>query len=282
MTPRNHRLLLALGLAVLTSSSRAALLWESDFTSYDTGGGAMAVTINSTGDDNTFTAAIPNGNLSSPIQQVNGSGVPAFMSGNALFIGGTANGSNISFALQQNAIASVGSSGLLVVSFDLYNTSPSALSTTAEARTSGGRSGSTTFSSSTPVSTALRVTLVINKTGSAITLPNTLGALATDSLAVYRFDGTSYAGLATSTGIGNTVTGFATGFSLSTSVSSSTYGLWLDNFGAWDSSADTVNGTSVFELAPGALTSIPEPAATATLLGLSVFGLIVFRRKSRL
>lgn len=280
MNTRSSRLLLCLGLASLCPVAHAALIWKADFASYDTSGGAVALTVNTTGDDDTFTAAIPNANLSSPAQRISDTGAPAFMSGNALFIGGTSTAANISFALQQNAIASVGSSGVLIASFDLYNTSASIVSITAEARTGTGRSGSTTFSSNTPTAAALRVTIVINKTGSSIMLPGSLGSLATDSIAIYRFDGTAYSGYAATSGVGNTVTGFATGLSLGSSTVGASYGLWLDNFGAWNAVTDSVDGVSVLALAPGASASpVPEPARAASAVGVAALGAVVLRRK---
>ncbi|WP_052361177.1 PEP-CTERM sorting domain-containing protein [Geminisphaera colitermitum] len=260
----------AVGLAalLLAASTQAALIWEADFESYNTSSGAVALTIASTGANDTFTAALPNANLGSAVSEVRNVGVPSFMSGNALYIGGTSLASSgVSFALQQNKIASVGASGVLVASFDLYNVSVSGVNTTGEARTSAGRSGSTMLSTSTPVDTAIRVTIVINKTGSDVTLPGTLGSLASGSATIYRFDGTTFEGRATTTSIGDNVTGFATGFSLSSSVvGSSTYGLWLDNFSVWNSLTDTVNGTSILSLPPS---NIPEPSTVALLAGLA-------------
>jgi hypothetical protein len=252
MTPLITRSLVLCGLSVLCPVASASLIWKADFKDYNTGGGAVPLVVNSSGKDNTFTATIPNKNISAPVQRVARADAPAFMSGNALYLGGTGSGGNVSFMLQQNAIVTSGYSGVLIASFDMYNASVSAVSMTAEARTTTGRIGKTSYSASTPTATPLRVTIVINRIGSAIILPGNLGSLATDSLAIYRFDGIKYDGLSISEGISNKITGFATGFSLSSSEPGFTYGVWFDNFAAWDSLSDTLDGKSVLELAPGA------------------------------
>ncbi|RRJ95976.1 PEP-CTERM sorting domain-containing protein [Opitutaceae bacterium TAV4] len=268
----------AIGLAALLSvSAQAALIWEADFESYNTSSGAAALTIASTGAKDTFTSAAPNAQLSSGISEVRKVGVPSFMSGNALYIGGTspaadATPRNISFALQQGALPPLGSSGVLVASFDVYNVSPNGVNTTGEARVTDGRSGKALNSSSTTITTAFRFTVVINRTGSDISLPGGLAPLATNSSAIYRFDGTSYDRMSVSTGdvISTGITGFATGFSLSSPQASVAYGIWLDNFGVWNSLTDKVNGISILSLAPGTnLSSIPEPSTVALLAGLA-------------
>ncbi|MDR1281980.1 MAG: PEP-CTERM sorting domain-containing protein [Opitutaceae bacterium] len=267
---------------LLSVPAQAALVWQADFESYNISEGAAALTIASTGANDTFTGAAPNAQLGSGIGEVRKIGVPSFMSGNALYIGGTspaadATPRNISFTLQQSAIASVGSSGVLVASFDVWNVSPNGVNTTGEARVGGsGRSGSTLTSSSTTVETAFRFTIVINRTGSSIDLPGGLAPLATNSAAIYRFDGSSYERLNVSSGnVSSTgITGFATGFSLSSPSAGVTYGLYFDNFGAWDSLMDRVNGTSILSLAPGTvLSTVPEPSVAALLAGFAALAL---------
>ncbi len=280
--------LVALGLAMIALSSHAALIWQADFESYNTTAGAAALTINTTGSNDTFTSTVPNSRIEEATTEVRKTGVPSFMSGNALYISGKCKEADTtSLALQQSAITSLapGSSGMLVVSFDGYNTSASTVNTLGEARTeTGGRAGSSMYASSTTSNTAFRFTIIVNRTGTAITLPASLGQLNTNSAAIYRFDGTNYDKLNVSDGnlgASTTVVGFAAGFSLK-GVVGSTYGMWLDNFGAWNSLTDTVNGTNILSLAPGALSSpIPEPSTVALLAGIAVLLGAVATRKLR-
>lgn len=245
-------LALSLGCGIPT---RAALVWRSDFESYNTAGGAIAaLVVDNTGDDDTFTLAAPSVSLAGGFSQiVSATGVPAFMSGNALYLGGISEAAAISFGLRQNALPLLNAGGVSVASFDIYNVSVSVVSLIGEVRTRSGRSGNTIYNGSTQMRTPVRVTLVVNRTGADIALPGTLGPLPTDSAALYRFDGKSYSKLAASLGnvASDGATGFATGFSLSSSAVGSTYGLWFDNFGVWDSASDLVDGVSVLSLAPG-------------------------------
>lgn len=266
---------------------QASLIWQADFESYNTSAGAAALTINSTGNNDTFTATSPS-NLGTVSPEVRKSGAPAFMSGNALYIGGASTAASINFQLQQAAIASMtGNGGVLVVSFDVFSDSASQVSISGEGRTASGRDGTSLFSASTVASMPYRVTIVINRSGATITLPDTLGTLDNRSSAIYRFDGTSYSGISlgaeNSVGWSSITAGFATGFSLSSSVVGSAYGMWLDNFGAWDSLSDTVNGTNILSLAPGtALSSIPEPSTLTLLAGIAALaGVTGFRRLRR-
>lgn len=272
-------LALMLSFFLAAHHTQAALIWSADFSSYDTSGGPVAPTLNTTGDNDTFSSSGTPSGLTNTVLEVRSTGVPSFMDGNALYQAGTADGTGTASArLYQSALNSMGSTGVFVVSFDLARVS-SSFSIANEARTSSGRSGSTVYVANTPMD-PLRVTLVINRTGSDITLPGTMGNLATNSLVSYRYDGLNFSGAVFSTGnvTSSSITGFATGMSLSSPSLGTVLATWYDNFGVWDSITDTVAGVNVLSLAPG-MVVIPEPSTAALLLPLAALATLRMRRR---
>jgi hypothetical protein len=267
---------------------RATLVWSADFESYNTTGGPVTATVNSTGDDDTFSDVDATASLEgSLVYQVQGTGLPSGMTGNALRLSITnttgAGISGTSMRLFQYNQASLGSSGAFVLSYDIFQAGGSAgiSSVSGFASTSSGsRSGSGTNASFTADMSAMvvRYTMVINRTGASITLPGSLGTLATDSTASYFYNGTTYGGLNVQSGVtSNSITGFSAGDNRSGTLNNNaTLAAFYDNMGLWNSVTDTVNGVSVLSLAPGA--AVPEPGSLT--LVLLAWPLLAHRRRS--
>lgn len=278
-------------LTLLTGTCPAALVWEAGFSSYDTSGGAVALTTNSTGDDDTFTEiTVSQTGAHTFTANVSDTSVPSLMTGNALKLTLTntsgASESNTTIRLLQYNLPSLGTSGVYVLSYDIAQAAGSTniSSVNGDARTNtGSRNGSgsaSSFMSALSQGTTLRYTLVINRSGAAITLPGTLGTVAADAAVAYLYDGSTYSATATITGITSTsITGFATGDNRSGSIAAGgNLTAWYDNFGVWDSASDTLNGTSVLSLTPG--TVVPEPSTVALLAaGLGGGVLAALRRR---
>lgn len=143
--------------------------------------------------------------------------------------------------------------GVLVVSYDLIRAKDShSFSVRAETRKENRRSGDA-LNLPKVGTDPLRVTLVINGSREDVILPEALGAVPPNSLAVYAHDGTAFGQLLVSAGnvSSNIFTGFLTGLSLRSLAQGRKMGAWFDNFGVWDSAEDTVNGVGVLALAPG-------------------------------
>lgn len=260
----------------------AALIWQADFESYSTISGPVALIVNPSGDNNTFTNTSIS-RIDSPLFQVADTSVPAFMSGNALHVQGTTDSASgtSSFYLYQNALPVIGDTGVMVLSYDLLRSTGSTLGT-LNARLvneAGGTTSSETVSLSQ--ATPYRITLVVNRTGGEITLPGALGLLSTGYFALYRYDGTTFTLTASSlVTASNNASGFQTGPSQSNPAAGLSVDYWFDNFGVWDSLSDTVDGVGVLELAPGVV-PVPESAITPLLI-LGLGGILALRRGKKL
>ncbi len=275
-------LILASTSILIGSQANADVIWTADFESYNTSGGPVNVTLNSTGADDTFSSIAPNSRMSTAASQVASTGVPAFMSGNAFYLEGlvTQDG-NASIRTLQPDLPSLGSDGLYVVSFDFFTSDSTNYSIIGETRAGSGRSGNTLYTASTN-NTPLRITMVINHTDNSVALPSTLGTLNADSMVMYLYDGTTFSGAKFNDGniTSSSISGFSIGISRSNFDENDTPSAWYDNFAVWNSVSDTVGGTSVLELAPG--TPIPEPSTYALILGATcLVGHLALRRRAQ-
>lgn len=255
--------------------SDAALIWSADFESYDTSEGPVAVTFNTSGADDTFRNVSTPLNISNPIYEVRGTGVPEFMGGNALYLAGTGSGGNGTLALRINQSSLPATTTVYVVSYDELMVGDS-YNLSNQAREGSSSAGSA--SSLGGITSPLRVTFVMNLTGSDITLPGSMGTLASGFAITYRYDGTTFVAANATSITKPTLTGFEAGFTKGTTTGS--YAGWFDNFGVWDSITDTVAGVNVLELAPG-MNPIPEPSTAAMLLGVGAFAWLIRSKKAR-
>lgn len=247
-----------LSLFLPASQIRADLLWAADFSSYDTQAGPAELLFEATGRQDTFTSETST-NLDDPTLRVRSDEVPPFMSGNALFQSGTGTNESgtVSSRLFQSSLLPVGSTGVRIISFDLARVSVTSPSLANEARTSAGRSGDTVYLSGLPLD-SLRVTIVINRSGSDILLPGGLGSVGNNSLVSYTYNGSDFSAPVSSNDnlTSSDITGFATGISLRNLHQGREIAVWYDNFGLWDDITDSINGQSVLSLPPG--TQIPS------------------------
>jgi len=253
---------IATGLAFICAwNASAALIWQADFQSY---GNGTSVTINSTGNDDTFSR-LDQGTLTAT------TGVTGFADTVGL-LAGTLNNA----ALDQSGLGAANFAGkAMIVSFDYqivpsstYNLSVRSLSA---ANTLGGKI-STSFAQ-TGGSIAyekVRITMVANTTGSSITLGNGL-TLADGQIANYALKGASYINLTSAPLTSTTLAGFR----VYAAGMSSTESGYIDNIGVWNDITDTVGGTNVMALAVG--TIIPEPS-TIGMLGLGALFIGLYRR----
>lgn len=266
--------------AMASHQTTAALLWFADFSSYDTSGGAAELILNASGDNDTFSSTTFN-NMKDTVIEVRGSGVPSFMSGNALYLASTGTGATgtSSARLFLSSLEPMGASGVRIISFDLIRDSSNGFSLANEVRTTTGRSGNTVYHQ-VPEIIPLRVTIVVNRSGSEITLPGGLGTLANNSLASYLYDGTNFSTVASSTGnvTSNAIAGFGTGMSLSNLGDGVLLASWYDNFGIWDDINDTVNGISVLQLNPGTVV-VPESSKAAVILPAFAILIVLLGRR---
>lgn len=252
--------------------SDAALIWSADFESYDTSSGPAAVTFNTSGEDDTFRNTTV-ANISGSLFEVRGTGVPAFMAGNALYISGNGTGSNLTARINQSSLPAI--TDLYILSYDelmaggSYNIGNIARAGTENVGNASSLGG---------ITSPIRVTFVMNLTGSDITLPGAMGTLASGFAITYRYDGSTFVAATGAQAITSGITGFGAGFTRGTATGS--FAGWFDNFGVWDSLTDTVAGVNVLELAPG-MNPIPEPSAAALLLGAGAIAWMVRSRKSR-
>lgn len=232
-------------------------VWGADFESYDTSSGAVDVAIDATGDYDTFSSkSSSTGTGLTFTTQVTNSSV---LSGNALKLTFANNsGANVSATftrIGQYNLPCLGTSGALVLSYDVVRTGSNGISgsrsypATDTGATSGNNNTTTTGAGTTP----LRYTLVLNQTGVPITLPGTMGTLSSNCTAGYYYDGASYTGLAVATGASSSsLSGFVTGTYRSNSLASgSSVTVWCDNMSLWNSLSATANGVSVLSLPPG-------------------------------
>lgn len=277
-------------LAIFASASvsaQAAVVWQADFSSYGNVGSGVNVTVDNTGNDDTLSGTSSTGTAGVVYTtQVVTTGSP--LTGNALRLSLTntnasAVGTNTFTRIFQGHQASLGGNGIYIMSADMIRTSSAASTTVRNYAATGDASIISSVSNtdtSTDVGTAVRrLTFVINQTGSALTLPGSLGSLADDAEAAYFYDGTNYTGLAITTGITNLgITGFATGSLRSSNFNAGqNVTVWYDNMGLWNSSSDTVGGVNVLQLAPG--TVVPEPSTIALFL-LAGVTMVVLRRRA--
>lgn len=269
----------------MISQVPAALVWYSEFETYDTSGGSVPLTTNATGDNDTFSNTATS-SIDSPQFLVTNTGVPDFMSGNALQVTGTSiEGSSFSFNLRQFNLPDIGTTGVMIISFDMLRatTTNTAQSLNAQARINGTTSSGNQVSiANTAHTQTYRVTIVINRSGETVALPYGLGSLANEALTIYRYDGTNAVITSSSSGtIASTVAGFTTGLSSGNTTGGLNVNFWFDNFGVWDSLSDTVLDTSVLELAPGTIPTIPEPSTASTLLVTLTGVFVAWRKRSR-
>lgn len=250
--------------AALCSSldASAALVWSADFESYDTSGGATALTINSTGNNDTFSSIhLKQVGANTFSQKVSATSALSAMSGNALQVKmiNTSDSDEVKtyIRLAQHNLPSLNGNGVYVLSCDISNEGAVKISSMSgyAASSDGDSAGSSSSSYDRTLNggSTVRYTLVINQSGEDITLPAELGTLNPGKSAAYIFDGTRFCGLGISTGVTRfDITGFSAGHNRSKTIfSGAALTVWYDNFGVWNSASDTVNGTCILELAPG-------------------------------
>lgn len=233
----------------------AGLVWAADFESYDTTAGAVSADIETSGDFDTFSAKSSSTNAGLVFSA---EVAPSTLTGNALKLSlSNTSGAGISatsMKVSQYHQPVLGA-GALVLSYDAVRTSGNGISGSRSyaATTAGSTSGNNNTTSSAFGTTPLRYTFVVNRTGGAITLPGSLGSLATNSTAGYYYDGSTYTGLTLATGAsGSSISGFATGTYRSNSLAGGgTVTVWFDNMSLWNSLSATLGGTSVLSLSPG-------------------------------
>jgi hypothetical protein len=223
-------------------SGRAALVYKADFSTYSAG---QTVTANASGDDDTFSGIV---NAGGTQKAYDGSSV-GMTKGLSMRIGGVS-GQNVT--ISQKAL---GEMPLMITSFDFY--SPDISMKFSAYRTNSAGNPLALFTA-TDTGTSLdgkliRATMVVNRSGSSITLPGSLGAVATDKYAVYY----QYGGTYTLIGSIAAATANPIGFQVVNAFDVNSYVLY-DNIGVWSSATDTVNGTSVLQLSAGE-TVIPGP-----------------------
>lgn len=241
-------------LALLTGSLlatslplQAKLIYKADFENYSAGDEIVS---NRTGNDNTFSGLSAGSTISGSFQAFDGSAV-GMNGGLSLRAGASAFTSEGSVTAGQSKLGKYGVGKALIVSFDTY--SPSADLRAAFHSTGNARMGANAISGTLLNDKSTRVTMVMNQTGTDITLPGALGALATgNSIVYYQISGES----AFTELKRQPATGDAGGFGLTVNLRKSDDYRLFDNIGAWDSPADAVGGISVLQLPPG--TMIPE------------------------
>ncbi len=240
-------------LVSLAPQARADLVWNATFDAYDTSGGPVEAVVNASGSNDTFRNLTTSG-VSGATFEIVGSGVPDFMTGNALFIEAPGTGApGVTARINQSALASLEADGVYIVSYDLLKESRDSFSANTVARSGNNNAGSASavFNTSTE---PLRVTFVVNRTADPITLPGDLGDLPANHAVTYLNTGTKFTSGGTVDLGDEPVTGFGAG--ISANSGDKTYSGWFDNFGVWNSLSDTVKGVSVLELAPG---TVPKP-----------------------
>lgn len=274
--PRSSFPLLLSGIALLgcfAPQAHAALLWYADFENYTSG---SSVTFNGTGANNTFSALINEG--TNAVTTATVKSATGGMTSNFMTLARVSSDAGSGFSgFTQDKIASIADGGTAVLSFDLNKqVGETAVNLQTKGLSTNG-SGNEAAANLPSSSGVIRMTLVVNRSGSSLILPGTLGSLADDAVAIYlQSSAGAYFGLTTSSiSAAGSLTGFA-----SRSFMTDGRAVGFDNFGFWSSTSDTWNGTNVMQLAAG--TVVPEPS-TAALAGLGVFGfLAIFRRRCAL
>ncbi len=247
---------ITIGLCLLCAGlAQATLVYKAGFNTYTNG---QTITANTTGDDNTFSGIV---NAGGTQKAYDASGLGVGMDdGLSMRIGGAANTVTIS----QKAL---GAMPLMITSFDFY--SPDISLKFSAHRTNSAGSPLALFTA-TDTGTSLdgkliRATMVVNRSsGSSITLPGSLGTLATNKYAVYYQYGGTYTliGSIASVSANYDPIGFQMVNTFTAASEYTSYALY-DNIGVWDSATDTVGTTSVLQLSPGSV--IPEPATIGLL-----------------
>jgi hypothetical protein len=235
--------------------SAADLVWYANFESYDTKAGAADLKISPTGEADSFTeVTITPDTLTDAGHQV-----VAGETGNALALRGTGTGKAGTAAIRLNQSA-LSVPGVLVISFDLTRGGKNGYSLSVEARSGASRSGKAV---SLPVAKSVngvrRAFIIINTSGAAIPLPEGLGELPDSSMATYLYDGAVYSEpLFSKEDVrAQPVAGFFAGPSRFNLDAGLTLDAVLDNFGAWTSVTDSVDGVNVLSLKPGTVVSKP-------------------------
>lgn len=237
---------------------RAELVWHANFESYDTKAGAVPLKVAATLANDSFTGIT----TSSATLTTYSCEIVRGTTGNALSLATTTNGAagTATVRVIQSALPNIESTGILIVSFDLTRSGKNGFSLATEARAERMRSGKGLY---LPVARTVngvqRVTIVINSNNAPLALPASLGELPAKSMAAYFYDGTAYTGLLLSKAdiVTLPLAGFCTGLSKNNPDAGTALNGLLDNFGAWTSLTDTLNGTSVLSLPPGTVVTAP-------------------------
>lgn len=263
---------------VWCGNAGAELIYKGDFSTYTAGDD---ITVNATGDDNTasaITAQSSDSQLTGSFKAFDGSasgmadGLSLKMEALTLGVAGT-------LTFTQTKLGSYADGTTVVVSFDAYAngdyTSGGDLRATF-LKPTGGPIGTTAVGTTANgiLKNKIRFTMVMNQSGSAITLPGTLGSLTDNMIAMYaQIDGSSsHISLINEAVTEGTEVG---GFRIPSTMRSVGGFALLDNLGVWTSASDTVGGQSVLGLEFG--TVIPEPA-TVGLFGISGLSVLLARR----
>lgn len=259
MIPR-HTLQSVLGLFVFAAiggqATRAELIWSARFDQAEAGKETKPA-VNDSGENETFATIKAEGDATLAVMAVkNDATRPAFMTGGALYVEARNQTQGVAPGAFQLVPTLKGKTdtGVLVLSFDWLRPAGNGYSLSARTRTaSGTRSGKVLYLPGTPDNTPLRVTVVLNKSGASLALPGELGQLPADSLAVYRYDGTSFTGIVSAQpDVANpAITALVAGASISKLPAGAALAAWMDNLAVWNSPADAVAGTNVLRLAPG-------------------------------
>jgi hypothetical protein len=269
-----------LGAILIGTPARATLVWNSDFESYASG---SPVTVNSTGDNNTFSQTNSGGTYSSyaTVSYVAQPGLWDLGADRAMQVT-WANSTNvnnyITARIKQINLPSFGLNPTMVLSFDLQS-KDNVLETfgVGVVDASGNTVQSYENSGYGGTLAGLRATYVANRSGSSITLPGSLGSVANNQSVLYYKQGGTYTAL----GSPHTITADFAGFSFyseKTILANSSYSLAVDNMGVWTSVNDLVGSTNVLQLDFGTV-NIPEPGICALLFAGAVVGCAALRRK---
>lgn len=247
-----NTILTVMMVVLFVGTVNAEFVWVGDFESYNEGD---SVITNATGDNDTFTSWLQSsGTLSPQLTAVDASAVGLVDGLSGKLTSGNSYTSDKTVRLHQDALGSYGA-GLLVLSFDRVRPSDTHWSNLtmwfddsegARIGASGLSFSDAAFFGATKVG---RVTMVLNRTGVSVTLPGSLGALATGYYAIYgkdQHDGT-YVGFLTKAIDATLVAGFTLEHMISANEVVPNYQL-LDNMVVSDSLSDSVGGVNILEL----------------------------------
>jgi hypothetical protein len=267
--------MLAFGISVVPDSATAALIWSSDFESYTAG---SPVTLNATGDDNTFSSEVSGGGTVTYLAQAP---LWSFGTGNVLVTtwNNTSNSTAfINSRLKQSDLGTFGTGSTMVLSFDIQSQNDYLGTIGIQAVDSSGSTvqgfGNFGF---VGTSGGVRATYVANRSGSSIALPGTLGSLANGKSLFYYKNGGSYAAVGSAEAISTDFTGFSL-YSEKSVPALNSFSLATDNFGLWTSASDTNSSTNVLELGFGVVV-VPEPSTFAMLVIFLAVGIFVKRSR---